>query len=84
MKKDVWVNYNEYEEAVNEILVRELGHSNRLSQDVMSKKPDSILQSLILLDILTELKNFNNKIDKLVEVKEDSKEVKKPIKTANK
>lgn len=84
MKKDVWVNYNEYEEAVNEILVRELGHSNRLSQDVMSKKPDSILQSLILLDILTELKNFNNKIDKLVEVKEDSKEIKKPIKTANK
>lgn len=84
MKKDVWVNYNEYEEAVNEILVKELGHSNRLSQDVMSKKPDSILQSLILLDILTELKNFNNKIDKLVEVKEDSKEVKKPIKTANK
>ena len=84
MKKDVWVNYNEYEEAVNEILVRELGHSNRLSQDVMSKKPDSILQSLILLDILTELKNFNNKIDKLVEVKEDNKEIKKPIKTANK
>ena len=89
MEKNVWVKYNEYENKVNELLTMELGHSNRLSQDVMSKKPQSILQSLILLDLLKELGEIKellkNKETNTLENKEVVKSVeKKEVKTTTK
>lgn len=64
MDKNVWVKeeFKKYNDKVNELLISEIGHCNRLSQDVIARKPHSMLQSLILLDILCEIKELNKKI----------------------
>lgn len=61
---NVWEKYEGYKEIVNKELVRLVGHCSYLSQDVQSMRPHDMIQSIILIDILNELKMLNEKLDK--------------------
>lgn len=79
MDKNVWVKeeFKKYNDKVNELLIKEVGHCSRLSQDVISRKPHSMMQSLILLDILYEIKELNSKIGNK-EIESSKSEEEKP------
>lgn len=62
MKENVWVDYEKYNNIVNEILIKEIGHCRPYTQEVILRKPYAMLQSVILLDILNELKEIKEKI----------------------
>lgn len=81
MEKNVWVDYKNYEDIVNKLLIEDIGNCNRLSPEVVARHPHSMLQSLILLDILTEIKNLNEKFDKLSKEKDNVKGIKSSAKT---
>lgn len=87
MDKNVWVKeeFKKYNDKVNELLVDEIGHCNILSHDVIARKPYSMRESLILLDILYELKEMNKKLEtKEVKQEETNKETVKITKKGNK
>ena len=76
MEKNVWVDYKNYEDIVNKLLIEDIGNCNRLSPEVMARYPHSMLESLILLNILNEIKNLNEKINNLLGISKITKEVK--------
>lgn len=82
MEKNVWVIYNEYNNIVNDLIYKEIGHINRLSPEVIARQPHSMLQSLILIDVLNEIKILNEKVNKLIETNSNKEKSQKETKTS--
>lgn len=63
--------FEQYENKLSEYLLKTVHHTNRLAPEVQMMKPEIMLQTIVLSDMLDEIKALRNDIAELKSLKEE-------------
>lgn len=69
MEKDLIEKYESFDSILNKLLLKRFGNCCRTNPDVVASNPASMVQSLIMIEVLKEIKSLREDIKELQEQK---------------